>query len=211
MANVFFDLDKTLITKQSQSLLLVKLKDAGFLSKTRFIILTVFFIFYKLHLVPKKALNKIYTFAAQSFKKYSVSEIDSFVKRFVQDTFPQIENKKAIDALKKHQAQGDSVILMTASFEPMAKNAAEYFNISVYTATKLKHEDGVYTGQLDGKPNYGGEKIQKLSQYDFRNSYGYSDHHSDIPVLSKTTYPIAVDPTQALLHHAKTHGWTILK
>lgn len=210
MSNVFFDLDKTLITKQSQSLLLAELKQAGLLSSVRYWVLCVFFVFYKLHLVPKKILDKIYTFAARSFKGRSVQEIDAFTQKFVEKTFPKIENQKAVDALRNHQSKADIIVLITAAFEPMAKNAALYFNIPTYTCTKLDHKDGVYTGGLNGKPNYGHEKIEKLSGYDFTNSYGYSDHHSDIPILSKTTYPIAVDPTKSLKEAATKQGWKIL-
>lgn len=211
MAHVFFDLDHTLITAQSQSLLLKTLYEHKYLSWLEFARLKLFFILYKLHLTPKSYLDTIYDLAGHIMEGVDVAEVGKVVHDFVFKTFPQIENKVAVDALQKHIVSNDDIVLCSSAFEPIVQAAAEYFQIRKYRASKLEIKDGKYTGEHDGKPNYGAQKLISLLDFDFNNSYGYSDHQSDIPILEKTTHPVAVSPTFKMKKFAEEHKWPVLQ
>ncbi|MEN9604503.1 MAG: hypothetical protein RJB39_188 [Candidatus Parcubacteria bacterium] len=211
MAYAFFDLDQTLITAQSQSLLLKTLYRHKYLSWSEFARLRLFFILYKLHLTPKSYLNTIYDLAGHAMEGVEVAEVGKVVHDFVFQTFPSIENRVAVEALQKHISAGDDIVLSSSAFEPIVKAAAEYFHIDEYRASKLEIKDGKYTGEHDGKPNYGAQKLNSLLDFDFNNSYGYSDHQSDIPILEKTSHPVAVSPTGQMEKFAMAHSWPILK
>lgn len=211
MAHVFFDLDKTLITAQSQSLLLNTLYEHAYISWFEFVRLKFFFVLYKLHIAPRSYLRTIYDLAGHIMEGVDVKEIEKVIRDFVFTSFPQIENKVAVDTLHKHLEAHDTVVLSSASFEPIVKAAAEYFHIDRYTSSKLQIKDGKFTGELEGNPNYGSEKLNTLLDFDFNNSYGYSDHHSDIPILEKTAHPCAVSPTMQMEAFARAHSWTVLK
>ena len=45
----------------------------------------------------------------------------------------------------------------------------------------------------------------------FQRSWFYSDSFNDLPLLSRVSDPVAVDPDQALLAHAHQAGWTVLR
>ena len=100
---------------------------------------------------------------------------------------------------------------MTTSFEPIAKYVAKFFHIHEYVATKLDVKNGKYTGKISGRINYKDEKVARLTKYNFENSYAYSDHNSDIPLLKKATYRYTVNPNKKLRVYAKNHGWFILE
>ena len=44
----------------------------------------------------------------------------------------------------------------------------------------------------------------------FEESWFYSDSLNDLPLLSKVSHPIAVDPDATLRAHAEAQGWTVL-
>ena len=44
----------------------------------------------------------------------------------------------------------------------------------------------------------------------FEHSWFYSDSLNDLPLLSKVSHPIAVDPDATLRAHAEAQGWTVL-
>ena len=211
MAHVFFDLDHTLITAQSQSLLLDTLYKNKYISFINLLRLRLFFILYKLHITPQSYLDTIYVLVAKMMKDKEVAPVDKLVHDFVFKTFPSIENKVAVDELQKHIISNHTIILSSSAFEPIVKAAADYFQIREYRCSKLEIFNGKYTGKLDGLPNYGLEKLNKLLDFDFTDSYGYSDHQSDIKVLEKTTHPYAVTPTSKMKSFAVDHHWQKLK
>lgn len=211
MTHAFFDLDETLITAQSQALLLNTFRKHKYISWLATWRLRLFFVSYKLHLVSRSNLDTVYEMVAKILKGLDVVEIERVVEEFVFKIFPHLENKAAVAELKKHILDQHVIVLTSSAFEPMVKAAAKYFNIPTYRCTKLEIVNGKYSGKLDGLPNYGAEKIRKMIDFDFNNSYGYSDHQSDIPILEKTAHPYAVSPTRKMKKFAEDHNWPILK
>ena len=49
-----------------------------------------------------------------------------------------------------------------------------------------------------------------LSLESFVESWFYSDSLNDLPLLSRVTHPVAVDPDDKLRAHAQRIGWPIL-
>lgn len=173
--------------------------------------LKVFFVAYKMHLIPHSRIETMFNIVARLVKGLDVQQVKKVVRSFVFAEFSAIENLRAVEELEKHISAGKEIVLTSAAFEPIVEAAAEFFHIPHYTCTKLEVENGIYTGRLVGKPNYGENKIHNLEKYDFRGSFAYSDHHSDIPLLQKATYRYAVNPTSQMRAYAKSHGWFILE
>ncbi len=211
MTYVFFDLDKTLIKVQSQRLLLKTLYKRKFISFLDLWRIRLFFFMYQLHLVSHKNLSSTYAYIAQIMKGVDVAKLQKAVRAFVFTEFAAVRNYPAVIELEKHISTGKDIVLCSSAFEPIVEAAALFFNIPQYTATKLEIKNGVYTGRLQGLPNYGEEKIRNLNVFDFNGSFAYSDHHSDIPLIMKATYRYAVSPTRQLREYAKEHGWFIIE
>lgn len=211
MSYVFFDLDKTLIRAQSQKLLLNVLYKRKLISFMTLWKLRMFFLAYRLHIVSHNDIMGAYTKTAALFKGIKVEQLKKIVRAFVFAEFASIQNLRAVEELEKHVSAGKHVVLVSAAFEPIVESAAKFFQIPNYTCTKLKIKNDIYTGELEGAPNYGEQKIKHLEGHDFSGSFAYSDHHSDIPLMIKATYRYAVSPTRQLRDYAKSHGWFIIE
>ena len=211
MTYVFFDLDKTLISVQSQSLLLKTLYNRRFISLYDLWRLRVFFLLYKMHLISRSDMSSTYEYVARIFKGMPVEKIRKAVRAFVFAEFAGVRNDRAVEELEKHISAGKEIVLTSSAFTPIVETAAAFFHIPHFTSSELEVRDGLYTGRLKGVPNYGEEKIKKLSPYSFAGSFAYTDHHSDIPLLKKATYRYAVNPTRRLRAYAKANGWFILE
>ncbi len=203
MSYAFFDLDKTLITKNSYELFLNTLKRRRVIPWSKF-------FYYKLILKLTYNIDKKMKFLAGVFECVDMNRLDKVAKSFVFTEFASISNTKAREALENHITQGKRIVLTTTSFEPIAKYAAKYFHIHEFKATKLEIKSGKYTGKILGKINYKEEKVNRLKDYDFTDSFAYSDHNSDIRLFKKATYRYAVNPNKRLRRYAKNHGWFVI-
>ena len=203
MSYVFFDLDKTLITTNSYELILGALKRRRVISFRKF-------LYYKFILKLTFNIDKKMKILAGVFVNVDMNRIDKVVKSFIFTEFDGVKNIKAVEELEKHITSGKKIVLVTTSFEPIAKYAAKFFHIPEYTATRLEVKNGKYTGKILGNINYKDEKVNRLKNYDFGGSFAYSDHNSDIPLLKKATYRYAVNPNKKLKVYARNHGWFVL-
>ena len=203
MSYVFFDLDKTLITKNSYEIVL------GVLRRRRVISLSKY-LYYKFFLKLRSNIDKKMKTLAKVFEGVDINRLDKVMKAFIFTEFDNIKNIKAVEELEKHNTRDKKVVLVTTSFEPIAKYAARFFHIPEYIATRLEVKNGKYTGNILGNINYKEEKVSRLKGYDFNNSFAYSDHNSDIPLFKKATYRYAVNPNKKLRRYAKNHGWFVL-
>ena len=82
-----------------------------------------------------------------------------------------------------------------------------------------ENEKGEFTGGVAGLPAFREGKVARVEQWlaerglgwnSFRETWFYSDSLNDLPLLSKVTHPVAVDPDETLKEHAVAHGWEII-
>lgn len=203
MSYVFFDLDKTLITKNSYEIVLNVLRRRRIISFRKF-------LYYKFFLLLRRNIDKKMKTLAKVFEGVDMNRLDKVMKAFIFTEFDNIKNVKAVEELEKHNTRDKKVVLITTSFEPIAKYAAKFFHIPEHISTKLEIKHGKYTGKILGSINYKEEKVNRLKGYNFEGSFAYSDHNSDIPLLKKATYRYAVNPNRKLRVYAKNHGWFII-
>jgi HAD superfamily hydrolase (TIGR01490 family) len=118
--------------------------------------------------------------------------------------------------IEKHRAVGDLPIIITATNRFVTEPIARLYGIEHLIATTPEFKDGRYTGRFLGTPCFREGKVARLDEWlaehghDLANSWFYSDSHNDLPLLSRVTYPVAVDPDETLARHAEKQGWPIL-
>ncbi|WP_319381757.1 HAD family hydrolase [Thiomicrorhabdus sp.] len=94
---------------------------------------------------------------------------------------------KALACLKRHLAEGDRVIVVSASSEIWLKAWCDEVGVELL-ATRLQAKEGVMTGLYDGRNCHGEEKVRRirsaveLSRFDQICAYG--DSSGDLPMLS---------------------------
>jgi phosphoserine phosphatase len=79
--------------------------------------------------------------------------------------------------------------------------------------TKVKIENGKYTGDLIGKILHGTEKARAVRElaaargFSLSNCHAYSDSSSDFPLLQSVGTPHAINPDARLRIKALAEGW----
>lgn len=121
--------------------------------------------------------------------------------------------------VRGHQRDGREVAMITATNRFIAEPIAEELNISHLIATEPEVERGRFTGRVSGVPCFREGKITRLAEWlrgrgrglaEARELWFYSDSHNDLPLLSRATHPVCVDPDARLAAHATRLGWPIL-
>jgi HAD superfamily hydrolase (TIGR01490 family) len=155
----------------------------------------------------KAATDFIGGHAVDDIKKVAEEIYDEYVSpKLWQGTF---------EIAKSHLDKGEEVWLVTAAPQDMADIIAQRLGLTGALGSKACIENGVYTGELDGKLLHGTEKalaIEKLAaqeNFDSEDCFSYSDSHNDIPLLQAVGHPCAINPDAILRIRALAEGWPI--
>ena len=122
--------------------------------------------------------------------------------------------------VRQHQDQGALCAIVTATNSFITGPIAREFGVEHLIATEIEiAANGNFTGKPSGLPSFREGKITRVEQWlamqglglmDFAESTFYSDSFNDLPLLSRVTHPVAVNPDQRLRAHAQAQGWRVL-
>ena len=121
--------------------------------------------------------------------------------------------------IERHMLDDDLCIIITATNSFVTAPIAQALGISHLIATEPEEKDGEFTGKVSGIPSFREGKIERLENWldahnltwlSFLRSWFYSDSLNDLPLLSKVTHPVAVDPDATLRSHAERNNWPII-
>jgi len=126
---------------------------------------------------------------------------------------------EALALVRRHQAAGDTVLIVTATNEFVTRPIAEVFGVAELIAVGLERgPDGWITGSIAGVPSAREGKVIRMEQWladhslDWGsvNSTFYTDSINDLPLLERVDHPIATNPDDRLRALALERGWPIL-
>ena len=130
---------------------------------------------------------------------------------------------QALDLVQKHQAAGDTVVIITATNEFVTRPIATAFGVSELLAIELERDNtpggsGWYTGEIRGVPSFREGKVTRMEQWlderalswDQVYTTFYSDSINDLPLLEKVDVPVATNPDERLRALATERQWRIL-
>ncbi|MCK4675696.1 MAG: HAD family hydrolase [Gammaproteobacteria bacterium] len=213
MALALFDLDNTLLTDDSDFLWGCFLVDKGLVEKSIYDEANKrFYADYK------KGTLDIYEFLAfslQPLTQFSMDELNELHNEFMQKYIKSVMTQKGIRQIQQHRAQGDFIVIITATNSFVTRPIAEAFQVDDLIATEPEVINGKFTGKVAGTPCFQQGKITRLNQWlkntshDLKNSTFYSDSHNDLSLLERVTRPVAVDPDDKLKATALERNWEI--
>lgn len=214
-----FDFDGTSITGNSPVLLVRYLKKRGMLGRRTLGKILLWAAAYKLRLPQEEAWVRGLVFTA--FEGLRKTAVDDFLMDFYDECIEgQGRFRAAADErMRRYREEGVEVCIVSATFEPIVRRAAELHPIDVQLSTNMAVDShGCYTTEVDGECIEGTEKVRALRSYaDARYGKGnwvlvdaYGDHHSDAPMLEAAVNGFAVNPDSPLKRRARKEGWTIL-
>lgn len=211
MAIAFFDMDKTLLSASSGVEYVKFLARRGMISRRE--MLGVFFVSaqYSLNLMDfPKAMARLNARVKGGDAQATRELCETF---FRQDLIHTIA-PAAVARAKQHVAQGDTVVVLSASTQFVVRPVADYLGFE-YRCTELEIVDNHFTGRIAGEPCYGEGKVywaRRMAQergVDLCDCAFYTDSHSDAPLMEIVGKPVAVNPDKKLLGLAKRRGWQI--
>ncbi len=139
-------------------------------------------------------------------------------QEFMRDAITPRIPKASFELVRQHQAQGDIVVLTTATNRFITELTAIHLGMEHLIATEPELVDGLFTGNTAGVLNMRAGKVvrlhawlqargQMLGQF---SSTGYSDSINDLPLLEAVDRPVAVNADIRLGAIAAERGWETL-
>ncbi len=130
--------------------------------------------------------HKNYLFAPLKGKDKKLFE--NIASEFNNEVLLKLEHKSIVEKLQWHQKCGHTVVIASGGFDTYLQYYAKSYTIDYIVSTELIFNEGKFIGV--GEECLGEKKINSLKsiltwkEYDWANSYSYSDSKSDLPLLS---------------------------
>ena len=211
-----FDYDGTCIDGQSGSLISQWLLRNGYLPPSTVVGLAWWGFRYKFHLPYRQERSRELIFNA--LRSRDAKEIHGIMARFHAEVLEGEYRQRAIEEIARRKEEGCATIIVSATFEDIASEAAHYLGTDGFVATKMERlSDDYYTGRVEGDVVAGKAKVdavrgwadEHLGPGAWELAYAYGDHHSDIELLGAAREPMAVSPGPTLKKEAHRRGWPI--
>jgi HAD superfamily hydrolase (TIGR01490 family) len=116
--------------------------------------------------------------------------------------------------IEEEKEKENTVVFASSSLDFFIQPLADYLAVD-YMTSILEFSDGVCTGRIVGRLNFGEEKERRATAYAtakgiaLRDCSFYSDSYHDLPLLQTVGQPVAVNPDIRLKREAKRRGWDI--
>jgi HAD superfamily hydrolase (TIGR01490 family) len=206
----FFDVDGTLIARNSAQLYVRHLRRTG-QARRRDVARTIWFLLqYKLGLLDlDRALAATMEFVrgrdeaslADDCRLWYQAEIRPFL-------LPAMRH-----AVGLHRDAGHVPVLLTSITKYLAEPIAQDLGFEHLLVSELVVRDGLFTGEVTRPICYGTGKVHWAKQFcsthgvDLDRSYFYTDSITDLPVLELVGRPRVVNPDPRLAREARRRGW----
>lgn len=175
--------------------------------------------FYEHYKAGTLDIHAFLDFQLKPLSRHPRAELETWHREFMATHVLSMIPDKARALVRKHQQQADKVAIITATNRFVTGPIAREFGVEHLIATEVEEIGGRYTGRGAGIPCFKEHKITRLEMWladqgllweDVKESWFYSDSLNDLPLLSRVTHPVAVDPDDTLEAHARLKGWPII-
>ncbi len=214
MALAIFDLDNTLLAGDSDYLWGEFLIEQGRVDGEEYRMRNE--AFYQDYREGRLDIMAFLAFALKPLAENSMANLLVWRDRFMQEKIEPIMLPKAFDLIEQHRAQGDILMVITATNRFVTEPIVSAYGIEHLLATEAELQNDRFTGRVQGIPCFQHGKVQRLNawlveqQETLEGSWFYSDSANDIPLLSEVSHPVAVDPDANLKRHAVNADWPLL-
>ena len=215
MKLALFDLDNTLLAGDSDFEWAQFLIEQGVLDREIYEARNQHF--YDQYKAGTLDIREFLDFQLKPLARHPRHVLDEWHREFMQRKILPIIRDSARALVERHR--GDTQVIITATNSFVTAPIAREFGIPHLIATDPEQRDGEFTGKVMGTPCFRDGKVERLDQWltgqskalaAFDESWFYSDSLNDLPLLSRVTHPVAVDPDDTLRAHADKNGWPII-
>ena len=209
----FFDLDKTILSINSGSLWVRREFVLGNLSGRDALRATRWLAQYTLGLASAASMVEE---AVATLKGTRGDALRDRTRRFYENEVRHTYRPGALEAIERHRAAGDRLVMLTSSTHYLAALVAAELRFDAVCANELELDAaGLHTGGIVGGACFGEGKVthaQRVAQklaLPLESATFYTDSFSDLAVLERVAEPVAVNPDVRLKRHAQRRGWPV--
>jgi HAD superfamily hydrolase (TIGR01490 family) len=172
--------------------------------------------FYDQYKAGTLDIQAFLAFSLRPLAEHPPARLHGWREQFLTRLIDPIVLPDARALVEKHRAQGDTLVIITATNRFVTAPIASRFGIEHLIATEVEMDGERYTGRSTGIPCFKDGKVQRLQywlreqQAELNGSWFYSDSHNDLPLLEQVAHPVAVDPDDTLAQHARKRGWPVI-
>lgn len=123
----------------------------------------------------------------------------------------------AVQRLQNHLRNGDTVVLLSGTIEPIARALARALAVEHVRATVCRERDGRYLATPPKVHPFGAAKRRLAARFaaeigaTLSEASAYGDSKHDLTLLEAVGYPVAVLPDRPLLATARGNRWHIIR
>jgi len=214
---VLFDLDNTLLDGDSDFAWAQFLIAKGVLDREVQEARNV--AFYEQYKAGTLDIFEFLDFQLAPLARHPRAQLDAWHREFMATAIAPMITDRARALAHEHLMRGALVAVVTATNSFVTGPIVREFGIAHLVATIPAQEHGAFTGKPRGMPAFKAGKIERVDAWleslglylgSFERSWFYSDSHNDLPLMSRVSDPVAVDPDDILRTHALAHGWPVI-
>ncbi len=219
MNRALFDLDGTLLPIDSDHAFGEFMVDVGWADGADFRARND--LFYAQYQRGELDVPAYIAFSTAPWRGRPLADALAMRERFVRERITPVLHESARALVRGHQARGDLVAIVTATNEFVTRPIADALGVDALIALELERDaQGRVTGVIRGVPTYREGKVERVVQWlhgrglslaAFEHVAAYGDSSNDIPLLERSTDPVATNPGPALEAVARERGWRILR
>lgn len=216
MKLALFDLDNTLLAGDSDFEWAQFLIEKGVLDREVYEARNI--QFYEQYRAGTLDIHEFLDFQLKPLSRHPRAQLDAWRDEYLRRKVLPMITRKSRDLVASHAADARAVVTATNSF--VTRPIASEFGIENLVATDpAERPDGEFTGGVAGVPSFREGKVTRVEAWladmglgwsSFTETWFYSDSLNDLPLLSRVTHPVAVDPDETLKEHALSRGWPII-
>ena len=176
--------------------------------------------FYEQYKAGTLDIQEYIRFSVAPLAEHGVERSDAAHRQFMDEVIRPAMTPQALDLVRRHQAAGDQVLIVTATNEFVTRPIAAAFGVPELIAIDLERDaQGNPTGAIRGTPSFREGKVARVEQWlaergldwsRVEHSTFYSDSINDLPLLERVHEPVATNPDARLTAIAAQRGWRIL-
>jgi HAD superfamily hydrolase (TIGR01490 family) len=214
---VLFDLDNTLLDGDSDFAWAQFLIAKGVLDREVQEARNV--AFYEQYKAGTLDIFEFLDFQLAPLARHPRAQLDAWHREFMAEAIAPMITDRARALAHEQLMRGALVAVVTATNSFVTGPIVREFGIAHLVATIPAQEQGAFTGKPRGMPAFKAGKIERVEAWleslglylgSFERSWFYSDSHNDLPLMSRVSDPVAVDPDNTLRAHAMAHGWPVI-
>ena len=118
-------------------------------------------------------------FATESIRQRGMVQAQEAHQAFMREVIQPAITPQALELVEQHRAQGETLVMVTATNEFVTGPIAQAFGMDVLLAVQLvRDEQGNFTGDIDGTPSLREGKVTRVNQWLAEQGLSLSEVHA---------------------------------